>query len=405
MCTKAYEARDTAVSRPKSYRAGSGLAALLAGAALLIANEAHAGESAPKSGDAQTSDAEVADAKGPSGIRRALSAGAALVPGLVAHGTGHFVLGEPATGRKLLFAELTGLGLLAAGGIPIWLSGASRYLVGPGAALVMLGVGLFSLSLAADMYGTLAVDGDAASARIRPPPWLEAELGYRYIDDPVFAYEHLVYQRVSLMTGPVRVTPSVWFSTAGNNAQYRLEAAYRVLGPRPSSRGVVSNDRFDMVGGFYHHRYVTEQFARTSGELAIDTRFDLGHVGPTLRGAFIEAQLGVALASIGYSVPGRDVPGDFDSLLLGRLGFGVVLRGKSKPGSEVTVYYDHRHDDFASGFVMPGLASGVLGHVGGQARWLFTRELGISVMAEYGSAFFTGLSVVFRQSADEGPGT
>lgn len=386
----------------RRQRASSRLAPLLAVAALLVPNETRAAEPTPKGPGAKTSGERVVTPQEPSGGRRALSAGAALVPGVVAHGTGHFVLGQPATGRKLLFAELSGLGLLAAGGIPIGLSGASRYLVGPGAALAVLGVGLFSLSLAADVYGTLSVDGAAASARVRPPPWLETELGYRYVADPVFAYEHLVYQRVSLMTGPVRITPSAWFSTAGDNARYRVEAAYRLLGPRPSSRGPVSNDRLDIVGGFYHHRYVTEQFARTSGEIAVDTRFDLGHVGPTLRGAFVEAQLGYAVGRIGYAVPGRDVPGDIDSLLLGRLGFGVVLRGQSKPGSEVTVYYDHRHDDFAAGFVMPGLVSGVLGHVGGQGRWFFTRQFGISAMAEYGSAFVTGLSVVFRQSVDGG---
>jgi len=334
----------------------------------------------------------------PTGSKRALSAGASLVPGVVAHGTGHFVLGEPAIGRRLLFAELAGMGLIFAGGVPIFLTGASRYIVGPSAAAVVLGVGLFGTSFAADMYGTLSRDGGAVGSRVRPPPWIETELGYRHISDPVFDYEHFLYERISMMSGPLRVTPSAWFATTGDNARYRVEGGYRLLGAHPSlQRAALWNDHLDIVIGLVHHRYTPQRFARSSAEAAIDTRYDLGHVGSTLRGAFVEAAVGYARGRIGYDIPGIDVPADTDSLLLARFGFGVVLRGKSMPGSQITVYYDHRHDDFAAGWIMPGLGSGVAGHLGSDVRWFFTRNLGVSAMAQYGSAFVTGLSVMFRQ--------
>jgi hypothetical protein len=47
---------------------------------------------------------------------------------------------------------------------------------------------------------------------------------------------------------------------------------------------------------------------------------------------------------------------------------------------------------------MEGLGSGVAGHFGIEGRWFFTRELGLSAHAEVGSAYVTGLSVLFRQA-------
>jgi hypothetical protein len=154
----------------------------------------------------------------------------------------------------------------------------------------------------------------------------------------------------------------------------------------------------DLVVGLVHHRFASQGFVRSSAELAVESRYDLGHLGPTLRGAFVEAAVGYAMGRLDYDLPGVRVRPDIDSLLLTRFGFGVVLRGQSRTGSEVVAYYDHRHDDYAAGFIMPGLGSGVIGHLGAEARWFFTQTLGVSAMAQYGSAFVSGVSVVFHQS-------
>lgn len=47
-----------------------------------------------------------------------LPAAAALLPGLVLHGAGHWLAGDRATAWRLLAAQGTGLGLLAVGGAP-----------------------------------------------------------------------------------------------------------------------------------------------------------------------------------------------------------------------------------------------------------------------------------------------
>src|SRR6185295_16305047 len=106
---------------------------------------------------------DVAPPSAPSGGRRALSTAAALVPGALVHGSGHFALGESETGGALLAAEGAGLGMVLGGGAVLFLSGASRYLVGPAAVVTILGVGVFGASFGADLYGTLASDGGAAA--------------------------------------------------------------------------------------------------------------------------------------------------------------------------------------------------------------------------------------------------
>jgi hypothetical protein len=330
---------------------------------------------------------------------RGLAAATAVVPGIIVHGTGHYVAGQTTTGNRLLLAEGVGFGLVLGAGSVIVATGASRYFTGPAAATVILGVGLFATSFFADVYGTLSPDPGAAARRASPPPWIETELGYRHVGDPLFDYEHFLFQRISAQSGPLRLTPSAWISTDWDNARYRIEGAYRILGATPTADArPVTNDHLEAVAGLVQHRYVTEHFTRGSMELAVDARYDLGHIGPTLNGAFVEGGVGYAFGRIDYDIPGVEVPADFDDLLLARLGFGAVFRGASHPGSEARLYYDHRHDDYAAGLVSGGLGSGVPGHFGIEARWFFSDHVGASGMAEIGSAVVAGVSLLFRQT-------
>jgi hypothetical protein len=291
-----------------------------------------------------------------------------------------------------------GLGLLFGGLTTVVATGASRYFVGPAAATMVVGGGLFVTSFAADLYGTTSPDSGAARRRIRPPPWVETELGYRYVADPLFEYQDFLVESVSMRRGALRLTPSAWFSVAGDNALYRVEGAYRFLGPNPSPSGrPVLNDFVDLELGLAHHRYVPEHFTRSTMEIQALSRYDLGHVGRTLSGAFVEGSLGYAFGRIDYDLQGIEVPAEFDDLLLARFAFGAVLRGAAKPGSEVVGYYDHRHDGFAGGLLLEGIPSGIGGHFGAEARWFFTRSVGASAHFEVGSAYVTGLSLLFRQ--------
>jgi len=356
---------------------------------LLFAHSAHAAEGSKRP--------EV-EREQPTAGRRALSVPAAVVPGVVVHGTGHFVLGESETGKKLLLMEGLGLGLFLAGGLTIVFTGASRYFVAPAAATTMVGFGLFSTSYLGDIYGTLSTDGGAVAGRLRPPARWETELGYRRVSDSQFAYRDFVVQRVSRQIGPFRLSPSGWFSARGDTARYRAEGQYRLSGPvaEPSPR---DQSFIDLTLAFTHQRHRPEQFSKSLAELSVDGRYDLGRLGPTLRGAFIELGAGYALGRIDYDLAGLAVPHDLEHVLLGRVGFGITLRGLSAPGSEALLYYDHRHDDYAAGLKVPGLGSGVLGHFGAGARWFFNERFGIAADAQVGAAVLGGASFIFRPAA------
>ncbi|HKY35709.1 MAG TPA: hypothetical protein VJN18_07220 [Polyangiaceae bacterium] len=373
--------------------------------ALLLTLPAHAEEGAEGSRDrgiegeqAREIDTMPTPKPGPSVARRAVALPAAVVPGLLAHGTGHLVLGESTSGKRLLLMEGIGLGVFLAGGLTIVFTGASRYFVAPAAAATMAGFGLFSTSYLADIYGTVSSDGGAVAPRLRPPALWETELGYRRVYDPQFAYRDFVVQRVSRQIGPFRLSPSGWFSARADSARYRFESQYRLTGPldEPSLR---DQSFLEVTLGFVHQRHRPEHFSKSLAELSLDGRYDLARLGPTLRGAFVELGAGYALGRIDYHASGLTLPHDLEHYLLGRIGFGVTLRGKSAPGSELMLYYDHRHDDYAAGLKVRGLGSGVVGHFGLGARWFFSESFGIAGDAQVGSAYLGGASFIFRPAA------
>ncbi len=331
--------------------------------------------------------------------RRALSFPVAVLPGALAHGSGHYALGQPRIARQLLLLEGVGLGLILLGGGSLVLTGASRYAVGPSVATTVAGFGFFSVSWFADLYGVANHDAGAASARRVSLPWIETELGYRYVQDSQFAYRHFATQRLSVGQGAFRASPAAWFSLAGDHARYELELSYRFVG---SLAGELTRDhtRAEVSFGLIEQRFRPEGFQARGATTALAGRYDLRRVGETLAGAFAEWQVGVGALRYDYDLPGLRLPSDIETFLLARFGMGVALRGPSAPGSEVVAYYDHRHDDFAAGLKMTGLGSGAGGHFGLGARWFFDSRFGAGLDAQVGSARILGASLLFHE---EGP--
>ena len=319
-----------------------------------------------------------------------------MVPGLVLHGSGHYALGHKQTASALLITEGIGVALTLAGYATLRASGNSRSLAGPALAATVFGAGLVFASFGVDLYGTLASDGDALDSRPRAPARFESEFGYRYVADPHFSYGGFVVESLTLRQAGFRFTPSAWFANDSSNVRYRVEAAYRLQGLDPGELGQL-DDHVDIVLGALHQRYLHEHFQRSGVELLLDTRFDFAHFGQTLRGSFIDLALGYGAAKVTYDISGLRIPSDNDDLLLARVGLGVALRGRAAYGSEARVYYDHRHDDYAAGFLTPGRISGVFGKFGADFRWFFTPRLGVLLDAQVGSAFVGGLSLLFRE--------
>lgn len=331
-------------------------------------------------------------------LNRAAAIATAIFPGVIVHGTGHWVRGEPQTARRLLYMEGAGIGLILLGGIPIVLSGASRRLVGPAAALVASGVGFFGISMLADLYGVAAPEGGTGQPQ-RWAPFIETRLGYRYVYDPQFSYRSFLFNGIDLRWQAFRLAPATWWALDDKNARVRLLGAYRLAGPRPDRRAR-DGSFADVEVGTTHHRFGSEHFRTTTVEAFVNGRLDMGRIGRTLRGSFAEMGVGWALQTFDYDLVRGDPDLDVEDLLLARHGYGVYLGGPERAAGEVFAYYDHRHDDFAAGLKLPGLGSGVAGHFGLAASAYFG-EFGLALELEAGSAYVVGLSFAMRRKREQ----
>ncbi|MDH5671614.1 MAG: hypothetical protein OEZ06_05655 [Myxococcales bacterium] len=314
------------------------------------------------------------------GRPRVLPTITAVVPGLLVHGTGHFVAGETRTGYRLLAAEGAGLGLMVAGIAGLAVTGASPKTIGPFIAVSALGGGLFGSSALADIYGVLAPEGGFGRPLLQPA--LELEVGPRYVRDPIFDYDAFSHVAATSWLGDVRVQLSGWLGLGHDNQRLRALGAYRLL---RSGQG----SYIDLELGASHHRFAPERFSTSFAEASVTGRLELSVLGRTLAGSFFDYGLGYALGANRQF----DTSTESDEMMLARFGFGFFIGD----GGDVTLYYDHRHDGFAAGLKVPGLGSGPLGHFGLHVRHFFSEDMGASLFAESGSAYVVGLSLLLRR--------
>jgi len=333
--------------------------------------------------------------------RRGVSAagvGASVLPGALIHGSGHYVAGERGTAKRLLWVELTGLGLVVLAALPAPILGAHPYVVPVSALFAMTGVALFGGSWLFDVYGA-AVPMDARGLPSTRPEPLVSFLGYRYVYDPLFEYRHFVTQGFELWHGAFRLSPRLDLSPDDNNARYRAVLSTRLLGATPESprRGLADGSFLDLNAGYTHHRFPRDGFDVTTGELSASARLDVRHLDPKLLGMFFDWGVGVGLSRYGYEATGA--ASDANSLLLMNFGLGAYLGNPDQRGGEARLYYDHRHDDYAAGLKLRRLGSGVLGHFGADLRYYFTPEFGVHMDFQVGSAYVTEGSLLYRPRA------
>ena len=328
----------------------------------------------------------------PSAVRKGLAAAGAIVPGLLVHGTGHFITGQTRTGFVLLGAETLGVGLGIGGVAAIAVTGASRRLITPLVLGAVTGGALLFLPVLADLYGVLAPEGGTGS----PPttlPSLETRLGLAYVHDPNFAYNLFVTPGLDVRLRSLRLSASGFFALDDANARTRAAAAYRFFGPGPRGSKVPKDGSYlDIEFALTNHDYGSEGFSVTTGELNLLGRLDLVRVGPTMRGSFAELGLGIGYAVSQYAGFGSEA----NDILTPRFAFGMYLGHSGYPRGEVMAYYEHRHDGFGGGFKSPGLGSGIAGHIGLGGRIFASQRWGVAFDAHAGSAYVGQASMLFR---------
>lgn len=328
--------------------------------------------------------------------RRILATAGSLFPGLLVHGTGHFIAQQPQTARRLLAIEGMGFGMMLAGVAGIAGLGATRRLIGPLIHTTIIGTGLFTVSALADLYGVIAPAQGTGSPFFKPP-WFEAQLGFRYINNPVFRFRAFMVQGFDVRYRSLHLEQSAWFALDDQNTRFRALGGFRFFGPTPSSKTSPSSrapdgSYFDIETAFTHHRYTSDGFAISTGELALSGRLDLRHIGPTLQGSFAEISVGAALEGNHYFA----LPDTESELLLGRFAFGIYLGHSGFPRGETMLYYDHRHDGFAAGFPSNNVGGGPLGHLGSLSRLYLNPHIGLLLDAQIGSALVLGMSLLIR---------
>jgi hypothetical protein len=321
--------------------------------------------------------------------------GAALVPGILLHGSGHFVLGRRATALKLFAMQGVGMTMLLLAGLPLVLTGASRYLTRSASTVAILGVATFGTAFQADLFGSV-VPLSARGIPERVPAAIEAEVGYRYVHDPRFRYTSFAAQGLDVRYSSVRLSPSALVALDDENRRLRLEGAYRFFGPRFAERPARDGSFLELELATTHHRYASEGFATLVLETVANGRLDLERFDPWLRGTFAEAHLGMGLQL--YDYDGLPLGSDRESLLLAGMGFGLYFGGPEPPFGEVVSYYDHRHDDLAGGFTEAAI--GIAGHAGLSGKIYLTDYLGLAAFVEGGAAFVGGASLLVRSAGE-----
>jgi hypothetical protein len=318
---------------------------------------------------------------------------AAVVPGILLHGSGAFAAGDRPLAKRLALLEAAGFGAFLTAGAVVAFTGTSRRLVGSFAPVIVMGGGVFLLGWLADIYAASTGGRDVHGAPFAAP--VEAELGYRYVYDPQFAYRNFTYVRADFREHRLRVSPSAWLALDDNNQRVQLEVAGRVLGRQPG-RPSPDGSYLDGVSAFTYAGYGSDEFGVYTGELRVDGRLDLAHVGRSLRGAFVDGHVGAGLELYDFQVKGAKVRDDASGILLARFGFGIYVGDSRARTGELLLYYDHRHDDYAAGLGVAGIAGGVLGHVGLAGHYYLTPTWGLTVLGEAGSAYIGGLGLRYR---------
>ncbi len=328
-----------------------------------------------------------------------LPALAAIFPGAVLHGTGHLVAGDGETAYELMLAEGVGIGLAGFGVLGVAASGGGDLAFGPLYSfwsLAWIGGGIFALSWLADIYGA-ATGGEGLGTPSPPPRDVEVELGYRYMYDPQFDLEHLAVAEASFNPDRFRITPSAWIGLDDRNERWRLEAAVRAIGARVGPTEQDDPDSFleiELAGTW--HDWHDVGFAYLLAEISSHGRYDLSMLSPTLRGMFVEGELGYAVQAFDYDAPDQDLGTDVVGMLLFRTAVGLYLGHDRVQRGEVALYYDHRRESFVGGLGRPVYWGSVLGHFGVDASFWLDEHWGVRADARLGSAFLGGASAMYR---------
>jgi hypothetical protein len=368
-----------------TFRRGATLA-LASMLLVILSTRAYADDASDDAPDDAPDGAPAPSPPPPSRARRVLAAGAAIVPGILVHGAGHWVAGDRKTAKRLLVLEGIGLGLAAAAGLPLGISGGAEETL-PALPLLVPATGHLLTTVIADAWG--AAGGARITGTPAPTQALDAGAGYTFLGDPRVPFANLATADATAWFGPLRAGASGWLGHG--TWQARASFGVRLYGPRV---GVASTDvtTIDVIvaGAEEHRRDEGLRIATLEG--GATARIDLARIGPSLRGTFATLGAGVGVERIRFMA---NAVADNSSLFTGRIGWGFVLGDGRARALETELYYDHRRDTLAGGLTIPVPSNGFVGYLGAVTT-AWRGRYGLSARLDVGSAYVFTLSARTR---------
>ena len=315
---------------------------------------------------------------------RLAAIGASIVPGVVVHGSGSWVLRERRTATRLAIAGWIGLGAMALGGAAVGISGGHETMVAWGVPVMIAGAGLTLPTWFADIWyaaGGPKVRGEAHAAS----PW-SVDLGTTWLHD-AYRERALVRTGGRLELGRIGVGAATLVDARGDASTAELETRVRILGA-PARGGIVTDgSRLYVRAAGRRHTDDADHVTIGTGEVEVGTRIDLQRLDRNLAGNFIDVALGMGLQRVRYA----DTVTDYDTLFLGRFGWGLYLGAHS----ELIAFYDHRRDSLAGG-IAAGRAAGFVGSVGASLDLRLRGPFALIGELEIGNAWVTTIGVRYH---------
>lgn len=307
----------------------------------------------------------------PTSTRRALAVVAAVVPGAIVHGSGHYVLGDRATALRLLKMEAVGAALLGGGGALMGWSGTDENLALAYVPMAVAGAAIMTGSFLADLLG-VSIHADPDAVRAVEPDGLGAvSLGYRMSHVPNLDARQNVRAGAALRLGPVAFDYTGEPATAGGySAHAAALEVRRVSSLLGGQLGVGVDGARRQLAADGVTQYAVAAWA--------ESRWSLAGVVARVPGGHARLQLGLGLELVDY----QGVPGganDAVPFVAGRAAFGL----RAGPVA-LEADYDHRKDRLPGGAYL-GRLPGFLGSFGVGVRWRLTRRWALAGEARYGT--------------------
>lgn len=320
--------------------------------------------------------------------RRALAIAAAIGPGLFVHGAGSYVAKRPRTAHRLLKAQVLGVGMIVAGGLPILATYGSPKVTVPGVALAVTGVGAVAAGWVGDIWAAAGGDVHGGVPRAELP--LVFDVGASWLRDDYHGNRGYLELGARWQREQLVVAPHGRLGVSGRGGEGGLDVAWRFLGDAASGQLLERGHRLEARLGGFGRFDRDDEIDELWQEAELFGRLDLRGFDEALGGMFFEAGVGLGLAQTRYA------PGTWDlgALLLVRHAIGLYL---GRGAGELAITYDQRRDDLVGG-IFAGRAAGFLGHVGAKLELRLGRALALRLEAQLGTATMTTVALRYGGS-------